>query len=68
MRAYHAMPSHQFMIHAGKNIAMVKQVDFTMALSIVRYFGGWADKHTGQTIEVMIHLKLQDATVFNHSS
>ena len=38
----------------GKNLAVINQVDFPLAVQTIRYYAGWADKHAGQTIEVCI--------------
>ncbi|KAI9613467.1 hypothetical protein H4Q26_010072 [Puccinia striiformis f. sp. tritici PST-130] len=36
----------------GKTFAMAKAFDITEAAACLRYYGGWADKNMGQTIEV----------------
>ncbi|PLW06599.1 hypothetical protein PCANC_01609 [Puccinia coronata f. sp. avenae] len=36
----------------GKTFAMAKAFDVAEAAACLRYYGGWADKNTGQTIEV----------------
>ncbi|KAH9461884.1 hypothetical protein Pst134EB_005800 [Puccinia striiformis f. sp. tritici] len=37
---------------SGKTFAMAKAFDITEAAACLRYYGGWADKNMGQTIEV----------------
>ena len=37
----------------GKNVGLIKQVDFASGLAAIRYFAGWADKNSGRTVEVI---------------
>ena len=36
----------------GKTFSWARGVDVTFAISVIKYFAGWADKITGQCIEV----------------
>lgn len=37
--------------HLGKTFAWAKGTDVAFAIAVIKYFAGWADKITGQTIE-----------------
>ena len=44
----------------GKTFGWASAVDVNFAISVVKYFAGWADKITGQSIEVGIYLFVCD--------
>lgn len=39
-------------LNTGKPFGLAKIADIASAISILRYFSGWADKIAGQTLEV----------------
>ena len=40
----------------GKTFTWARNVDMSLSISVIKYFAGWADKITGQSIEVSIFI------------
>lgn len=45
-------PSNSTHCRAGKTFKDAKNIDLTAAISVLKYYAGWADKVTGQVSEV----------------
>ena len=42
----------------GKTYNWARNVDVNFSISVIKYYAGWADKITGQTVEVSIFIHL----------
>ena len=46
----------------GKTFSWARNVDVNFSISVIKYFAGWADKITGQSIEVSIFVLFETSS------